>query len=104
GDAGKIDGCTDLGVFARIFLPLAQAGVATITIFQFVTTWNEFMFATTFISTPDLTTLQTALYRYSGNWIALSAGMVMSTVPVLIAYLALQRHFVGGLAAGAVRG
>src|SRR6266566_3286370 len=44
-DAGKIDGCSDVGVFARIFLPLARPGIATITIFQFVGTWNEFMFA-----------------------------------------------------------
>ena len=73
-------------------------------IFQFIATWNEFLFATTFITTPDLTTLQTALYRYSGNWTALSAAMVLSIIPILIVYLALQPHFVKGLAAGALRG
>jgi ABC-type glycerol-3-phosphate transport system permease component len=104
GDAGKIDGCTELGVFARIFLPLARPALATVTILQFVTTWNEFMFATTFIATPDLTTLQTELYRYSGNWVPMSAGVVLAITPIVIVYLALQRQFVRGLAVSALQG
>ena len=107
-DAGKIDGCSDMGVFARIFLPLARPGIATITIFQFVGTWNEFMFATTFISTPELKTLQSALYqavgRYSTDWTALSAGLIMAIIPIVVVYLALQRQFIKGLTAGAIKG
>jgi ABC-type glycerol-3-phosphate transport system permease component len=103
-DAGKIDGCTDLGVFARVFVPLARPALATVVIFQFVTTWNEFMFATTLVTTPELTTLQTALYRYEGNWIALSAGMVMAILPIVVLYVVLQRQFIQGLGAGALRG
>jgi len=103
-DAGKIDGCSDLAVFARIFLPLARPGLGTIVIFQFMTTWNEFMFATTFVTTPDLTTLQSALYRYAGNWIALGAGMVMALFPVVVVYVVLQRQFIRGLSAGVLKG
>lgn len=107
-DAGKIDGCTDLGIFWRIFLPLARPGLATITIFQFLGTWNEFMYATTFISTPRLKTLQSALYaavgRYSTDWTALSAGLSMAVLPVVIVYLLLQRQFIQGLTAGAIKG
>jgi ABC-type glycerol-3-phosphate transport system permease component len=103
-DAGKIDGCGELGVFARIFLPLARPGLATIVIVQSVNTWNEFMFATTLVTTPELTTLQTSLYRYEGNWIALSAGMVMAILPMVVVYVVLQRQFIRGLGAGALRG
>jgi ABC-type glycerol-3-phosphate transport system permease component len=107
-DAGKIDGCTDLDVFWRIFLPLARPGIATITIFQFVGTWNEFLFATTFISSPDLKTLQSALYlvvgRYSTEWTLLCAALTMSIIPIIVVYLALQRQFFKGLTAGAVKG
>jgi len=107
-DAGKIDGCSNLGVFVRIFLPLARPGIATITIFQFVNTWNEFLFATTFISTPEVKTLQSALYnavgQYSTDWTALSTGLVMSIIPLVIVYLVLQRQFIQGLTAGAIKG
>jgi ABC-type glycerol-3-phosphate transport system permease component len=107
-DAGKIDGCSDLGVFVRIFLPLARPGVATITIFQIVGTWNEFLFATTFISTPDLKTLQSALYlvvgRYSTDWTLLSAALIMAITPIIVVYLVLQRQFFKGLTAGAIKG
>jgi ABC-type glycerol-3-phosphate transport system permease component len=107
-DAGKIDGCSDLGVFVRIFLPLARPGIATVTIFQFVNTWNEFLFATTFISGPDLKTLQSALYlvvgRYSTDWTLLSAALTMAIIPVIVVYLVLQRQFVRGLTAGAIKG
>ena len=107
-DAGKIDGCSDISVFTRIFLPLATPGVATITIFQFVNTWNEFLFATTFISSPDLKTLQSALYlvvgRYSTDWTLLSAALVMAIIPMVVVYLVLQRQFFKGLTAGAIKG
>jgi ABC-type glycerol-3-phosphate transport system permease component len=107
-DAGRIDGCTDLQVFLRIYLPLARPGLATVMIFQFVNTWNEFLFATTFISSPDTKTLQSALYllvgRYSTDWPHLSAALVMAITPIILVYLVLQRQFVKGLTAGAIRG
>ncbi|HZS86199.1 MAG TPA: carbohydrate ABC transporter permease [Chloroflexota bacterium] len=107
-DAAKIDGCSELGVFLRIFLPLARPGLATVTIFQFVGTWNEFLFATTFISSPELKTLQSALYlvvgRYSTDWTLLSAALTMAIAPVVLVYLLLQRQFVKGLTAGAIKG
>jgi ABC-type glycerol-3-phosphate transport system permease component len=107
-DAAKIDGCSDLGVFLRIFLPLARPGIATVVIFQCVGTWNEFLFATTFISSPELKTLQSALYlvvgRYSTDWTLLSAALTMAIAPVVAVYLLLQRQFVKGLTAGAIKG
>lgn len=108
GDAGKIDGCSEFSVFSRVYLPLAGPGVATITIFQFMGTWNEFMFANTFLESPNTKTLQAALYQavgqYSTDWPALTAGLTMATVPIVIVYLVLQRQFISGLTAGALKG
>jgi ABC-type glycerol-3-phosphate transport system permease component len=108
GDAGKIDGCSDFGVFRRVYLPLTSPGIATITIFQFVGTWNEFLFSNTFIATPELKTLQPALYaavgQYSTDWPALTAGLTLAVVPIVIVYLVLQRQFISGLTAGALKG
>jgi ABC-type glycerol-3-phosphate transport system permease component len=108
GDAGRIDGCSEFGVFRHIYLPLARPGVATILIFQFVGTWNEFLFSTTFISDPDLKTIQPAVYqavgRYSTDYAALSSGLVMALIPIVAMYLLMQRQFIKGLTAGALQG
>jgi ABC-type glycerol-3-phosphate transport system permease component len=108
GDAAKIDGCTEWGVFRHIYLPLARPGIATVIIFQFMGTWNEFMFSTTFINTPNMKTIQPALYqvvgRYSIDYTALSAGLLLAIMPILIVFLVLQRQFIKGLTAGAFKG
>jgi ABC-type glycerol-3-phosphate transport system permease component len=108
GDAGRIDGCSEFGVFRHVYLPLARPGVATILIFQFVGTWNEFLFSTTFISDPDLKTIQPAVYqavgRYSVDYAALSSGLVMALIPIVAMYLLMQRQFIKGLTAGALQG
>lgn len=108
GDAGKIDGCTEWGVFRYIYLPLARPGIATVIIFQFMGTWNEFMFSTTFINTPNEKTIQPALYqvvgRYAIDYTALSSGLLMAILPILIVFLLLQKQFIKGLTAGAFKG
>jgi ABC-type glycerol-3-phosphate transport system permease component len=108
GDAGKIDGCSEWGVFRHIYLPLARPGIATVIIFQFMGTWNEFMFSITFVSTPTLKTIQPALYqvvgRYSIDYTALSAGLLLAIIPILVVFLLLQKQFIKGLTAGAFKG
>lgn len=108
GDAGKIDGCTDWGVFRHVYLPLSRPGIATVIIFQFMGTWNEFMFSTTFISTPSLKTIQPALYqvvgRYAIDYAALSAGLLLAIIPILLVFMLLQKQFIKGITAGAFKG
>jgi ABC-type glycerol-3-phosphate transport system permease component len=107
-DAGRIDGAGEFGIFWRIMLPLARPGVATITIFQFMNTWNEFIFAATFLHDPALRPLQPAIFalvgRYSTNWPALAGGLTISILPIIILYIFMQKQFVAGLTAGAVKG
>ncbi|MEQ8672744.1 MAG: carbohydrate ABC transporter permease [Aggregatilineales bacterium] len=108
GDAAKLDGCSEWGVFRFIYLPLARPGLATVLIFQFMGVWNEFMFSTTFISTPALKTIQPAVYqvvgRYSVNYPALTAGLLLAILPVMLVFLVLQGQFIKGLTAGAFKG
>jgi ABC-type glycerol-3-phosphate transport system permease component len=108
GDAGRIDGCTEFGVFRHVYLPLAKPGIATVVIIQSMGTWNEFMFSNTFISSPGSKTIQAALFqavgRYSTDYTALSSGLMLALVPIVTVYLILQKQFVQGLTAGALKG
>jgi ABC-type glycerol-3-phosphate transport system permease component len=107
-DAGRIDGASEFGIFWRIMTPLARPGIATIVIFQFRDTWNEFIFAATLIHTPELRPLQPAIFalvgRYSTNWPALAAGLIVSAVPIVLIYVFMQKQFVSGLTTGAIKG
>jgi ABC-type glycerol-3-phosphate transport system permease component len=107
-DAGRIDGAGEFGIFWRIMLPLARPGIATITIFQFMGAWNEFIFAATFVHTPELRTLQPSIFamvgRYSTNWPGVTAALTLSILPIIIVYVFMQRQFVAGLTSGAIKG
>jgi ABC-type glycerol-3-phosphate transport system permease component len=108
GDAARIDGAGDFGVFWHIYLPLARPGIATVVIIQSMNIWNEFMFAATFLSSPKLKTIQPALFQavgqYATDYTALSSGLALALVPVVTVFLVLQRQFISGLTAGAMKG
>jgi ABC-type glycerol-3-phosphate transport system permease component len=105
--AARIDGAGEFTIFWRIILPLARPGIATVVIFQFLSTWNEFLYANTVIQDTGKLPLQPVLFsligQYSTNWPDLTAGLTMSIVPVVIVYVFMQRQFVAGLTLGAVK-
>ena len=107
-EAARIDGATRIGAYLRVTLPLAGPGIAATVIYCFILAWNEFLFATTFISSPSLRTLpiglQAFIGQYSTDWNLLMAGAVVTTVPVVVLFVLLQRYLVAGLTAGAVKG
>ena len=76
-------------------------------IIQSLGVWNEFMFSTTFISTPALKTIQPAMFqavgRYATDYTALSSGLILALIPIVTVYLILQRQFISGLTAGALK-
>jgi ABC-type glycerol-3-phosphate transport system permease component len=105
--AARVDGAGEFTVFWRIMLPLAAPGVATVVIFQFLATWNEYLFAQTLIQTPGRLSLQPTLFtlvgQYSTEWPLLCAALVMSILPIIVVYVRMQRRFVAGMTLGAVQ-
>jgi multiple sugar transport system permease protein len=106
-ESALVDGCTRLGVFWRISLPLAIPGLIATATFAFIFSWTEFLFAVVFTRT-NATTLPVAIAGFSGsqgsNWGQASALAVVATAPVFALSLLVQRHFVRGLTLGAIRG
>ncbi|WP_019535116.1 carbohydrate ABC transporter permease [Paenibacillus ginsengihumi] len=106
-EAAYIDGCGDFQKFVKVILPLSMPAIATLVIFDFMATWNEFLLAQIFITKDEMKTITTGLLSFKGehtaNYTLMSAGVLISIVPVLAVYLAFQRYFVSGLA-GAVKG
>lgn len=106
-DAARIDGCSTWTVFRRVALPLVRPALATVVIFNFLTMWNEFAFALTFVSDQSLRTLPLALWQFKGeHGMFLSqtcAALCLAVLPVLAVYLLAQRHIIRGLTAGAVK-
>lgn len=107
-EAAEVDGTTRLGAYLRVTLPLAAPGIAATIIYCFILAWNEFLFAFTFISTPAMRTLPVGLNMFIGQynveWNLLMSGAVVTTIPVVVMFIILQRYLVAGLTAGAVKG
>ena len=103
-----IDGCSQFGSLCRVVLPLAAPGIAATAIFAFVVSWSELLFAISFTTHTDMRTLSAGLLymvgQYEVQWGPLSAGVILSTVPVAVLFTFLQRHLIHGLTAGAVKG
>ncbi len=104
--------CIDGGGIYRLFfciaLPLLKPAIATISIFTYISCWNELMFAMTFISKNSLKTLTYGILlfqgEYTSQWGPMGAGLFVSTVPTIIMYLAFSEYFQKGIIAGAVKG
>lgn len=109
-EAALIDGCGYTRIFASILLPLVRSGLATVSIFNFLGCWNEFLLAKTLIFTPEKSTLPLGLVRlmqtarYKTDWGSLFAGLTIVMIPTLIIYIAFQRQITSGITAGAVKG
>ena len=107
-ESAMIDGCNHFGALCRIVLPLAAPGIAATAIFAFVVSWSELLFAISFTTQTSMRTLSAGLLymvgQYEVQWGPLSAGVILSTVPVAVLFSFLQRHLIHGLTAGAVKG
>jgi N,N'-diacetylchitobiose transport system permease protein len=108
-EAAMVDGSTRLGAFVRILLPLVAPGLVATSVFAFITSWNEYIFATTLLHDGRTQTITVWLsYLYGGNrfvdWGAIMAASTLIAIPVVIFFLLVQRRIAFGLTAGAVRG
>lgn len=106
-EAALIDGCGDLGKFFKVIIPLSMPAISTLTIFDFMATWNEFLLAQIFITKDTMKTVTTGLLSFQGehgtDYTLMNAAVLISVVPVVAVYLAFQKYFVNGLA-GSVKG
>jgi multiple sugar transport system permease protein len=107
-EAAMIDGATRFGAFYRIVLPLSAPGVLAAGLYAFTQAWNEFLYALVFITDGKLRTLPVGLASFiTGDvygWGNLMSGAVLTTLPVIAAYIYLQKYMVDGLTAGGVKG
>jgi multiple sugar transport system permease protein len=105
-DAALVDGASRLEVFVKVALPMTRPGIATAGILSFIQSWNMFMYSVV-LSDSETRTLPVAVFgflSYGGfDWGSMTAAATLITLPVMVLALVIQRHIVGGLAAGAVK-
>jgi ABC-type glycerol-3-phosphate transport system permease component len=107
-ESAAIDGAGRIQTFTRVVMPLALPGVAAISIYSFVTAWNEYMFALVLTQSETMKTLAVGIGQMVGqyriSWNDLMASSLYASIPLLIVFVFLQRYLVSGLTAGAVKG
>jgi N,N'-diacetylchitobiose transport system permease protein len=108
-EAAMVDGSTRLGAFLKILLPLVAPGLVATSVFAFITSWNEYIFARILLSDGDKQTITVWLSYFLGtsrstDWGALMAASTLIAIPVVFFFLLVQRKIAFGLTAGAVRG
>jgi len=107
-EAATIDGCSTLGVFWRVVLPLAKPALATLAIFTLLNSWNDLIWPLVAINNQDNFTLQVGLTTFQGTrrtqWSLLMAGNVVATMPLIIGFIAAQRQFVATMTFSGLKG
>ncbi|MEE0800633.1 MAG: carbohydrate ABC transporter permease [Gemmiger sp.] len=107
-EAARIDGLSEYGIWWRIMLPLSKPALSTLTIFTFVSTWNDFLGPLIYLTKTELKTIQIGLRmfisQYSAEYGLIMAASVIALIPVLIVFLSLQKYFVQGVASAGLKG
>lgn len=107
-DAGRMDGCTEYGIFFRIMIPLMLPAFGAIVILQAMNSWNNFLWPLIVLRTTEQFTLPIGLASFvsplGNNYEALISGAVLAILPILILFLFFQRYFIEGLTVGGVKG
>jgi N,N'-diacetylchitobiose transport system permease protein len=108
-EAAMVDGSTRLGAFIRILLPLVAPGLVATSVFAFITSWNEYLYARLLLNDQAKQTITVWLSYFLGtsrntDWGALMAASTLTAIPVVIFFLIVQRKIAFGLTAGAVKG
>ena len=109
-EAASIDGCSPIKTFWKIIFPLAQPGLVILTVFNFITIWNEFFMSLIFANRPNVRPVAVGLFnliqsmRYTGDWAGLFASVVIVFLPTFFLYLFLSDKIIKGVTAGAIKG
>ncbi len=107
-EAAMVDGCSRAGAFFRVVLPLSLPGIITVSIFSFLLSWTDYVFAFVLVSSDTNKTLPVGLASLIGSfdarWGELMAGATLIAIPLFLMFVFLGRYFIKGLAAGAIKG
>jgi multiple sugar transport system permease protein len=107
-EAAVVDGCSRLEALYRIVLPISQPALVAVAVLTFLSAWNDFIIASIVTTSAEMRTAQIFLYANIGdvevNWGGLMAAALVISLPVILAFLILQRSFITGLTSGAVKG
>lgn len=107
-EAAVMDGCGIYRIIFKIILPMMKSSIATVSIMTFLNNWNEFMMASTYLSSPKWKTLPFSVLeftgQYSSNYAVQFAVMALTAAPAVIVYIILNKHITKGVAMGAVKG
>lgn len=107
-EAARIDGMSEYRIYSTIMLPLSKPALSTLTIFTFVNTWNDYLGPLIYLKTETKKTIQLGLRMFIGQFSAeyslIMAGSLITLIPVLAVFLALQKYFVEGIAATGLKG
>lgn len=107
-ESARMDGLGEFGVFSRIMLPLVKPGLATLVIFTVVTIWNDFMGPLIYLNSTDKKTVQLGLRlfvtQFSADYASIMAAALVTLIPVMVVFIALQKYFVEGVASSGIKG
>lgn len=109
-EAAAIDGCSPMRTFWAIMLPMAQPGIITVTIFNFINIWNEYFLSLIFANSDSLRPVAVGLYsminsmKYTGDWAGMFAAVVIVFLPTFILYIFLSEKIIAGVTGGAIKG
>jgi len=107
-DAARIDGCSEFQIYWRIMLPLCQPAILTIALFQFMSSWSDFLGPLIYLNNEEMYTLQLGLQQfkqaYNTQWNLLMAASILIALPVIILYFFVQRSFIQGISLGGMKG
>ena len=107
-EAAYIDGCGFFGRFFYLILPLSRTGIVTAATFEFLTCWNEFVFANLIVSSEKLRTIQVGIRyftnQFSTDYVSMYAAIVISIIPSILGYIIFPEQIIAGMTSGAVKG
>ncbi|KPQ31949.1 MAG: putative chitobiose transport system permease protein [Phormidium sp. OSCR] len=107
-EAARMDGCSELGIWGRIMLPAIRPALVTLAIFTFIGSWSDFLWPLIVLDRPELYTLPLGVAQLSGafslDWRLISAGAILSIVPVLVLFVLVQRYVISSHASSGIKG
>ena len=107
-DSGRIDGCSEYGIFIRLVLPLMKPAIAAMAIYIGMTSWNNYLWPLLVLTDTAKYTLpiglQSLMSPYGNNYQLLVAGSVVSIIPIMVLFFSAQKHFIAGMTSGSVKG